>query len=94
MEKRRSLGKSPERRGSRSSPSKLSSAALVRAYNQEVERQKLLIRKADLVQDRLTFIAAAMSNLLGDEHFVNLLRAEGLSSLPKPLEERIRGIGA
>jgi len=94
MEKRRSLGKSTERRGSRGASSKLSSTALVRAYNHEVERQKLLIRKADLVQHRLTFIAAAMSNLLGDENFVNLLRAEGLTSLPKPLEERIRGISA
>lgn len=94
MEKRRSLGKSMERRGGRSQRPKLSSAALVRAYNHEVDRQKLLIRKADLVQHRLTFITAAMSNLLGDENFVNLLRAEGLTSLPKPLEERIRGISA
>jgi ParB family chromosome partitioning protein len=66
---------------------------LVRAYNQEVQRQKMLIRKSDLVQQRMAFIVAAMSNLLGDENFVNLLRAEGLSSQPRQLEDRIRGMG-
>jgi hypothetical protein len=33
-----------------------------------------------------------MGNLLSDENFVNLLRAEGLSSQPRQLEERIRGM--
>jgi ParB family chromosome partitioning protein len=72
----------------------MSSASLVRAYNQEVDRQRNLIRKADLVQQRLAFVAAAMGSLLSDEHFINLLRAEGLDTLPKPLDERIRLTGA
>lgn len=93
IEKRRHLGKTYERRGGASSR-KLSSTALVRAYNQEVERQKLVIRKADLVQHRLAFVAAALSNMLSDENFVNLLRAEGLDTLPRQLDERIRGAGS
>jgi len=91
LEKRKRFGKGLERRGGRSN-GRISSTSLVRAYNQEVERQKLLIRKADLVQQRLAFIVAAMGNLLSDENFVNLLRAEGLSSQPRQLEERIRGM--
>mgnify|MGYP002631559729 CR=1 FL=1 len=93
VEKRRHLGKTYERRGGAPSR-KLSSTALVRAYNQEVERQKLVIRKADLVQHRLAFVAAALSNMLSDENFVNLLRAEGLDTLPRQLDERIRGAGS
>jgi ParB family chromosome partitioning protein len=67
----------------------MSSASLVRAYNQEVDRQRNLIRKADLVQQRLAFVAAAMGNLLSDEHFINLLRAE-----PKANVERYDGLRA
>lgn len=92
IEKRQLLGKNFGKRLTRSGP-RLSSSALVRAYNQEVQRQKMLIRKSDLVQQRMAFIVAAMSNLLGDENFVNLLRAEGLSSQPRQLEDRIRGMG-
>jgi ParB family chromosome partitioning protein len=70
---------------------RFSSAVLVRAYNKEVERQKQLIRKADLVEQRLAFLAAALGGLLRDEHFVDLLRAEGLPTLPKAIDELVRG---
>ena len=68
---------------------KPTASALVRAYRKEVERQKLLVRKARLTQDRLTFIVGAMSKLLAEEHFVALLRAEKLASLPQPIAERL-----
>jgi ParB family chromosome partitioning protein len=95
IEQRRTIGRSPTS-NSATTPrtTRMSSAYLVRAYNQEVDRQRNLIRKADLVQQRLAFIAAAMGSLLSDEHFINLLRAEGLDTLPKPLDERIRLTGA
>jgi ParB family chromosome partitioning protein len=70
---------------------KVSSANLVRAYNKEVGRQRQLIRKADLVEQRLAFLAAALGGLLRDEHFVDLLRAEGLPTLPKAIDEMVRG---
>ena len=47
--------------------------------------------KADLVQQRLAFVTAALGGLLNDEHFTNLLRAEALASLPKVLDEMMRG---
>lgn len=93
IEQRRNLGKAYERRGPSKSSHKVSSVGMVRAYNQEVERQKLLIRKADLVQQHLTFMSAAMARLLSDENFVNLLRAEGLATLPRAFEERMRAGG-
>ena len=63
--------------------------SLVRAYQKEVERQKLLLKKARLAQSRLSFVVGAMSKLLAEDHFVQLLRAEGLSSLPQPIAERL-----
>lgn len=67
----------------------LTSEALVRAYQKEADRQKLLIKKAELTQGRLMFITQAFRTLLDDEHFVTLLRAEGLESLPSYLQETI-----
>lgn len=92
IEVRGLYGKAFSRTGpARSKGSKVSSAVLVRAYNKEVERQKQLIRKADLVEQRLAFLAAALGGLLKDEHFVDLLRAEGLPTLPKAIDELVRG---
>lgn len=94
IEKRRVFGTGLSRITKGRSQPRLSSTALVRAYNQEVERQKALIRKADIVQQRLTFVGAAMSRMLADDNFTNLLRAEGLETMPKPLEQQIRESGA
>ncbi len=66
-----------------------SAAALVRAYQKEVERQKLLVKKATLTESRLTFIVGAMSKLLSEDHFVTLLRAEGMARLPQPIAQRL-----
>jgi ParB family chromosome partitioning protein len=62
---------------------------LVRAYEREVERQRMLIRKAEFAQQRLLFIAQALRQLMAEENFANLLRAEGLDTLPKYLAERV-----
>ncbi|MFC6689416.1 plasmid partitioning protein RepB C-terminal domain-containing protein [Jhaorihella thermophila] len=67
----------------------LTSEALVRAYQKEADRQKLLIKKAELTQGRLLFICQAFRALLEDEHFVTLLRAEGLETMPAYLQDSI-----
>jgi ParB family chromosome partitioning protein len=63
---------------------------LVRAYRQEADRQKLLVKKSQLTQNRLLFIVSALKNLFRDENFLTLLRAEGLETLPAYLAERIK----
>jgi hypothetical protein len=42
-------------------------------------------------ETKLLFIVSAMKSLLGDEHFVALLRAERLDTLPHYLAEQIKG---
>lgn len=63
--------------------------ALVRAYRKETDRQKLLVKKAMLTQSRLIFVVNAMRRLMDDEHFMTLLRAESMQTIPRPLMERI-----
>lgn len=68
----------------------LTSDALVRAYRQEADRQKLMIKKAELTQGRLLFVIEAFRALRSDENFLTLLRAEGLDMMPTYLEEQAR----
>ena len=90
IEQRNSSGKLLRKRAQgalRSRP--VTSESLIRSYQRETERQKLLIKRASLARSRLLFVTNAMRRLLGDEHFVTLLRAEGLNSIPQALAERI-----
>ncbi len=88
IERRRTLGRSVAR-GTPRKRENVTSSSLVRTYQKEVERQKLMVKKAELAQQRLLFIVGALRELLADENFANLLRAEGLDTLPKYLAERI-----
>ncbi len=65
----------------------------MRTYQKEVERQKRMVIKAEYSQNRLLFVIEALRTLFSDENFINLLRAEGLDSLPTPLAERINLVG-
>jgi len=72
----------------------ISAHDILKVYQREVDRKRLLTRKADAVANRLLFITEAMRQLLKDENFSTLLRAEGLTSLPKPLSALISGTGS
>jgi ParB family chromosome partitioning protein len=52
------------------------------------------VRKAEFTQQRLLFVVGALRQLFADENFINLLRAEGLASLPKYLAERVWRTGS
>ena len=67
----------------------MSSVALVRAYEREADRQRLMIKKAEVTQNRLLFIVEAVRQLLTDKNFVTLLRAEGLATMPSLLADLI-----
>ncbi len=48
-----------------------------------------MIKKAEITHNRLLFIAEAMRTLLADENFVTLLRAEKLTTMPRPLADLV-----
>jgi ParB family chromosome partitioning protein len=89
IEQRRRRGKGLRTTGAKGK-STLSSDELLRAYRQETDKKRLLIRKAETTRGRLVFVTEALRNLLADEHFVTLLRAEGLDTLPRPLADRFQ----
>lgn len=90
IDQRNISGKGAHSVGARSRTKRTVTAdALIRAYRKETERQKLLVKKASLAQGRLLFVVNALRRLLNDEHFVTLLRAEAMNTLPGPLAERI-----
>lgn len=88
LERRATLGRSIERSMPRKTAD-ITTSSLVRTYQKEVERQKAMVRKATFAQQRLLFTVSALQQLFQDENFVNLLRAEGLDTLPKYLAERV-----
>mgnify|MGYP001026567054 FL=1 len=92
VERRQFLGRSIARSTPRK-PVDITSSSLVRAYKTEVERQRIMIRKSSLVQQRLFFVYGALRKMLGDENLVNILRLEGLDTLPKCLAERVSSSG-
>lgn len=91
IEERKLMGKAIQTRGGRGlgTKSEVSAAKLIRAYRKETERQKVMVKKATLTQSRLVFVVNALRRLLADEHFVTLLRAEAMTTLPRPLAERL-----
>ena len=95
IEQRNLTGKSIHTAGKPpAKPTRITSEALVRAYRKETERQRVLIKKANIAQSRMIFVSNALKRLLADEHFVTLLRAEGLHTLPRPLADRLGFQGA
>lgn len=89
IESRRRRGKGL--RGSYHRTGLVSSDALLRAYRDDAEKKRLLVRKAEATRDRLVFVTEAVRKLFADENFVTLLRAENLDTLPKNLADRLLG---
>ena len=95
IERRRTHGKSISGgMTSRKANADITTSSLVRNYQREVERQKLLVRKAETAQRNLLFIVGALRQLLADENFTTLLRAEGLDTLPQFLADRVWSRGS
>lgn len=90
IEQRNASGKGlHQRSGTHRGRGQVTSEALIRAYQRETERQRQLVKRASLTQSRLMFVTNALKRLLADDHFVTLMRAEGVGSVPTALAERI-----
>jgi len=90
IERRRTRGRRMGGKAtSRQQNEDVTTSSLVRNYKREVDRQKQLVRKAENTQRNLLFIVGALRQLLVDENFGNLLRGEGLDTLPQYLADRV-----
>ncbi len=89
LERRRQQGKALKASSNnRSRP--ISSEALLRAFQEDADRKRVLIRRAETAKARLTFVVEAMRKLVSDEQFKAILAEEELTSVPDALAMRLR----
>ncbi len=88
IEDRRRRGKS-FKSGGRKPSQILSSTALLRAYKENSDRKRTLVRKAEATRNRLIFVTEALRTIFTDDNLLTLLRAEGLDTLPRNLGDRL-----
>ena len=62
---------------------------MIRVYRQEADRQRLLIKKAEVTQNRLLFVVEAIRALRDDAEFAHLLQLEKLGLMPAFLEQQL-----
>ena len=65
---------------------------LVKAFQEDTERKRMMIRRTEATRNRLVFIVEALSQLSNDESFVALLEDEGLATIPTSLADRIQRV--
>lgn len=92
IQRRTSTGPARPKSGGSSVESKaLTPERLRRMYIKEAGKQRLLVKKAELVHARLLFIVGALKDLLSNRDFVALLSRENLATLPRALQQRLVG---
>lgn len=89
IEERRAHGKDFGRSSSRRSKAP-SQQDLVRTLRKETQKQELLVKKSRHCEQQLCFVLTALKDLMKNDHFVTLLRAEKLDALPKYLNEMLQ----
>jgi len=89
IETRRAAGKRPRRGRLTAGERPVSAETVLRTFQQETLRQKMVVQKAKICETRLLFAVAALKQLFRDDHFVTLLRAEGLDTLPQYVAEQV-----
>ena len=92
IEVRRVRGKGLGTTGRRTGSS-LNGETLVREYEKETARQRLLIKQAKVCEARLLFVVASLRRLLDDTEFVSILREQALDEIPQHLSQQIFGAG-
>jgi len=73
---------------------RISADSLVKVFQEDAERKRSLIGRANATRDRLLFIVEALRRLRCDDAFVALLEDEDLVSLPQNLAARLGSASA
>ena len=92
VEVRKRSGKASKLRGIVEKGAATTPEGLVKAFQEDTERKRMMIRKTEATRNRLVFIVEALSQLSNDESFVALLEDEGLESMPNRVAERIQNV--
>jgi ParB family chromosome partitioning protein len=74
-------------RGSR----RIAPVDLMKVYQREAEKQRILVKRSDFTQTKLLFIVEALKELLAEPGFTKVLSDEHLTTMPRALAARIAG---
>lgn len=74
-------------RGSR----RITPVDLMKVYQREAEKQRILVKKSDFAQRKLLFIVEALKDLMSEASFIEVLQSERLETMPRALAARISG---
>jgi len=73
---------------------RLSADALVKAYQEDTDRKRAMIRRTQTTRNRLLFITEAIRRLSRDERFLALMEDEDLATMPEKISSRLRLVEA
>jgi ParB family chromosome partitioning protein len=62
-------------------------SSIRRNYEKEADRQRMVVAEGTWVREKLAFISQALADLCRDAIFNDMLRAEGLETMPRQLAE-------
>jgi ParB family transcriptional regulator, chromosome partitioning protein len=88
VELRQRTGKSSILQGSRRK-TPLSPENLVRAFEEDTERKRLMVKRTQATRNRLVFITEALRQLSKDESFMAILEDEDLTTMPARIAARV-----
>ncbi len=90
LEKRRTLGKGIKGRNSRAREGEnLSSRQMVQKFKTELDRMRLLVEKANKTENTLMIVVESLYQILQDDNYRTLLRAENIVTMPADLTDMI-----
>ncbi len=72
----------------------LSATSLVKAYQEDTDRKRSIIRRTEATRNRIMFITEAVRKLARDEQFLAILEDEDLATMPENIAERLSSGGA
>ena len=61
----------------------------MKAYQEETDRKRVMIRRTEITRSRLVFITEALRKLSRDEQFVALVEDEDLAMMPENIASRL-----
>jgi ParB family transcriptional regulator, chromosome partitioning protein len=89
MDRRRLVGKHRGNGPRNADATRTTAESLVNVFRRESQKQRLMVKKARICETKLLFVITALRRLVADDHFMTLLRAEDLASMPKDIWDRI-----
>lgn len=76
--------------GRKGHPRKLTPEQLLKIMEREAEKQRMVVKRAEITQNKLLIATEVLRRLLEDDRFRILLQEEGLDTLPQALADRMR----